>query len=318
MIALPKPDVILTHESDLDGLLSGVLLTRLARHLFGVAVPLEAYHYNVWRQRDPREAAAWVADLSFESRLDKASWVIIDHHATDAAPKYAHLIHDLNKSAALLCYELCQAQGLGSPELDRLVHLNNVADLFLEDDPDFVLANDYANLVKVYQFWNLHGLVGGQLERLLDHPLLEVMAVKRRIEDPLGLEWSKMNIVSITPTVGYVNTVIGNTNLIVYQLLEQELTPYKVLLTMVRRANGLMIVSLRSRRGEAIKIAERLQGGGHANACGATLPRSVKNFPDAIAYLRQVLNSAPAKSTPLNSLESLFAEIDLKGTGSPR
>ena len=98
MIALPKPDVILTHESDLDGLLSGVLLTRLARHLFGVAVPLEAYHYNVWRQRDPREAAAWVADLSFESRLDKASWVIIDHHATDAAPKYAHLIHDLNKS----------------------------------------------------------------------------------------------------------------------------------------------------------------------------------------------------------------------------
>ena len=42
MIALPKPDVILTHESDLDGLLSGVLLTRLARHLFGVAVPLEA------------------------------------------------------------------------------------------------------------------------------------------------------------------------------------------------------------------------------------------------------------------------------------
>ena len=28
--------------------------------------------------------------------------------------------------------------------LDRLVHLNNVADLFLEEDPDFVLANDYA------------------------------------------------------------------------------------------------------------------------------------------------------------------------------
>jgi hypothetical protein len=312
MIALPKPEVILTHESDLDGLLSGALMVRLAQKLFGVEVPLEAYHYNVWRQREPREAAAWVADLSFEPRLDKPHWVVIDHHATDASPKHAHLIHDLNKSAALLCYELCKGHGLGSPELDRLVHLNNVADLFLEDDPDFVLANDYANLVKVYQFWNLHALVDGRLERLLDHPLLEVMAVKRRIEDPLGLEWGKQNIVPITPTVGYVDTVIGNTNLIVYQLLDQELTPYPVLMTMVRRANGLMIVSLRSRHGEAIKVAEKLQGGGHANACGATLPRSVKNVPDAIAYLRQVLNPAQPKGAPLNSLESLFAEIEFK------
>lgn len=312
MIALPKPEVILTHESDLDGLLSGALMVRLAQKLFGVEVPLEAYHYNVWRQREPREAAAWVADLSFEPRLDKPHWVVIDHHATDTSPKHAHLIHDLNKSAALLCYELCKGHGLGSPELDRLVHLNNVADLFLEDDPDFVLANDYANLVKVYQFWNLHALVDGRLERLLDHPLLEVMAVKRRIEDPLGLEWGKQNIVPITPTVGYVDTVIGNTNLIVYQLLDQELTPYPVLMTMVRRANGLMIVSLRSRHGEAIKVAEKLQGGGHANACGATLPRSVKNVPDAIAYLRQVLNPAQPKGAPLNSLESLFAEIEFK------
>src|SRR5437773_2143743 len=307
MIALPKPDVILTHESDLDGLLSGVLLTRLARHLFGVEVPLEAYHYNVWRQRDPREAAAWVADLSFESRLDKATWVIIDHHATDAAPKYAHLIHDLNKSAALLCYELCQAQGLGSPELDRLVHLNNVADLFLEDDPDFVLANDYANLVKVYQFWNLHGLIEGKLESLLDHPLLEVMAIKRKIEDPIGLEWSRKNVAEIAPNVGFVDTLIGNNNLIVHQLLERQATAYPVLVTLFRRTNGVVIASLRSRNGEALKVAEKLQGGGHANASGATLPRAVKTIPEAVNYLRQVLN--PKKEAPLNSLESLFEAI---------
>ena len=92
-------------------------------------------------------------------------------------------------------------------ELDRLVHLNNVADLFLEDDPEFVLANDYANLVKVYQFWNLHALINGQIEALLDHPLLEVMATKRRVEDPLGFEWSKNNILALSPAVGYVDTV---------------------------------------------------------------------------------------------------------------
>jgi hypothetical protein len=35
MVALPKPDVILTHESDLDGLLAGALLQKLAKKLFG-------------------------------------------------------------------------------------------------------------------------------------------------------------------------------------------------------------------------------------------------------------------------------------------
>src|SRR5580704_8028032 len=300
MDVLPKPEVILTHESDLDGLVAGVLLQRLAKKLFGADIRLEACHYNTWKQREPRERAAWVTDLNFEARLDKPDWVVIDHHATEAPAKSAHLIHDLNKSAGLLCYELCKQAGLGSPELDRLVHLNNVADLFLENDPDFELANDYANLVKVYQFWNLHSLIGGELEKLLDHPLLEVMAVKRRVENPLGFAWSKDNVTQITPAVGFVDTIIGNNNLIVHQLLERKATPYPVLLTLFRRTNGIIIVSLRSKNGEALKVAEKLQGGGHANACGATLPRSIKNIPDAIIYLRDVLS--PKKETRLNSL----------------
>lgn len=302
------PDVIITHESDLDGLLAGVLLQRLARKLFNTEVRLEAYHYNVWKQREPREKSAWVTDFTFEARLDKPNWLVVDHHVTEAKPQNAQLIHDVNKSAGLLCYELCREAGLGSPTLDRLVHLNNVADLFLEDDPDFVLAGDYANLVKIYGFWNLHTLLGGEIEKLLDHPLLEVMAAKRRIEDPLGFEWSKGNIAEISPTLGFVDTVVGNNNLIVHQLLEQQATRYPVLMTMFRRANGVIIASLRSRNGEAIKVAEKLQGGGHANACGAILPRSVKTIPDAVTYLRQVLN--PKKNTPLNSLESLFSTME--------
>ncbi len=305
---LPRPEVILTHESDLDGLVAGVLLQRLARKLFGAEVRLEACNYNYWRQREPREKSGWIADLAYEPRVDKPNWVIIDHHVTEAAPKSGLLIHDVNKSAGLLCYELCREQGLGSPALDRLVHLSNVGDLFLDEDPDFVLANDYANLVKSYQFWNLYTLIGGELERLLDHPLLEVMAAKRRVEDPLGFAWSKDNVTEISPLVGFVDTVIGNTNLIVHQLLEQQATRYPVLLTLFRRANGVVIASFRSRNGEALKTAEKLQGGGHANASGATLPRSVRNIPDAVNYLRQVLN--PKKDEPLNSLEDLFASIE--------
>jgi oligoribonuclease NrnB/cAMP/cGMP phosphodiesterase (DHH superfamily) len=308
MTYLPKPDVIITHESDLDGLVAGVLLQRLAKKVFSTDVPLEAHHYNFWKQREPREKAAWVTDFTFETRFDKANWLVVDHHVTEAAAKNATLIHDVNKSAGLLCYELCREHDLTSPALDRLVHLNNVADLFLEDDPDFELAGDYANLVKHYQFWNIHALLNGEIEKLLDHPLLEVMAVKRRVENPLGYEWSKANVAELSPTVGYVDTVVGNNNLIVHQLLEQEATRFLVLVTLFRRANNMVITSFRSRNGEALKAAEKFQGGGHANAAGAILPKSIRQIPDAIEYLRQVLN--PKKDTPLNSLENIFASIE--------
>lgn len=306
MIALPKPEAIFTHESDLDGLVSGLLLRRLAAKVFGLEAPLYAYHNHNWRQRSLPELSAWVSDLAFEPRLDKPGWMVVDHHATEAVPKQALLVHDPAKSAGLLCYELCRQHGLGTPALDQLVRLSNLADLFRFDDPDFVLASDYANLVKTYQFWNLYELIGGDLERLVDHPLLEVMAVKRRVEDPLGLAWSQQNITPISPTVGYVDTVVGNVNLIIHQLLEQRATPYAVLLTLFRKSNGLIIASLRSRNGEALRIAERLQGGGHPNAAGATLPRSVQQIPDALSYLKQVLNPAPPKDVRLNSLESAY------------
>ena len=243
--------------------------------------------------------------------MDRPNWVIIDHHVTENTPKQACFIHDITKSAGRLCYDLACDHGLGSPSLERLVHLNDVSDLFLEEDPDFILAGDYANLVKIYGFWNLHALVGGEIERLLDHPLLEVMSAKRRIEDPLGLAWSRKNIQGITPAIGFVETVIGNNNLIVHQLLEEGAQGYAVLFTMMRRANGTVIASLRSRNGEALKIAEKLQGGGHANAAAATLPKSVRNLPDAVQYLRQALN--PPKSAPLTNLGALFDALPAVG-----
>ena len=311
MVDLPKPEVILTHESDLDGLLAGLLCQRLARGLFGEELPLQAFHNHQWRQRLLSERTGWVCDLAFEQRMDKPGWVVIDHHATDRAPLQARLVHDPAKSAALLCYELCLEHGLGSAALDRLVHLSNVADLFLEDDPDFALASDYANLVKIYQFWNLVKLIEGDAERLLDHPLLEVMAVKRRVEDPIGLAWSRENVVALSPLVGLVNTIIGNTNLIVHRLLEEETTGFPVLMTLFRRGNGMVLVSLRSRTGKALEVAERLQGGGHPNASGATLPRSIQSIPAAVDYLRQILNP-PAAPPALNSMEILLEGFDSK------
>jgi hypothetical protein len=310
MRELPKPEVILTHESDLDGLVSGLLLKRLARKLFDTDVPLEAYHYQGWNAREMREKSAWVCDFSFTTRLDKPGWVVVDHHKAEVAPKNAILVHDPGKSAGSLCYELCQEHGLGSATLDRLAHLNNVADLFLEKDPDFNLAADYANLVKTYQFWNLLLLIDWKLEALVDHPLLEVMAVKRKVEDPLGYAWCAQNVVRLGASAGYVPTVIGNNNLIIHQMLERQAAPYPVLVTLFKKANNAIVVSLRSRQGEALRLAERLQGGGHPNAAGATLPRSVRSIDDAVAYLKLTLEPAPPKNAPLGVLGDLFAAIE--------
>lgn len=309
---LSKPDVIYTHESDLDGLISGLLLQGLAERLFQVKPRLLAFHNQNWKQRPLNERSAWVCDMTFESRLDKAGWLVVDHHPTDTTPRFAQLRHNVNKSASLLAYELCREHDWSSPALDRLVQLSNVADLFLPEDPDFVLATDYANLVKIYGFWNLVELIQGKLEHLLDHPLLEVMAVKRRVENPLGLEWSKTRVQRIAPNVGYVETVVGNVNLIIHQMLDEKVTPYTVLLTLHRKGNGLMVVSLRSRNGDALKVAEKLHGGGHPNAAGATLPRSIQNFPDAIDYLRRTLDPFTQEESGISSLEEAFSLLDKK------
>ena len=309
---LTKPDVIYTHESDLDGLVSGLLLQNLAEKLFGTRPKLLAFHNQNWKQRLMQEKAAWVSDMTFEARLDKPDWLVVDHHPTDVTPRYAQLMHDVSKSASLLAYELCREHGLQSARLDRLVHLSNVSDLFLPDDADFVLATDYANLVKNYGFWTLLELIQGDLEKLIDHPLLEVIAVKRRVENPLGLEWSKTRVHRVAPNVGYVETVVGNVNLIIHQMLDEKMTEFPVLLTLHRRGNGLMVVSLRSRTGDALGVAEKLKGGGHPNAAGATLPRSVQNYGDAVDYLKRTLDPFKQQEAGLSSLEDAFTVLEKK------
>jgi hypothetical protein len=236
-----------------------------------------------------------VTDFSFEARLDRPGWLVIDHHQTTARPASARLIHDPEKSAALLCYELCQSHGLGSPELDRLVRLTDVGDLFREADPEFGESQDYAALLKSYGFWNMAKLVEGSLEALLEHPLLEVIRTRRRVEDPIGLAWSRSRVVGLSSEVGWVDVAVGNSNLIVHALLNEPANPYKVLLTLVRKGASGVVVSLRSRNGEALPVARRLQGGGHPNAAGATLPRGVQSVPDAAEYLRGLLDPRRAE-----------------------
>ena len=93
---LPKPEIIITHDGDLDGLLSGMLLQKLSATLYGEEVRLLAYQTHAWHSRCLRESAAWVSDLAFEERMDRINWVVVDHHITTAKPTKARLVHDLS------------------------------------------------------------------------------------------------------------------------------------------------------------------------------------------------------------------------------
>ncbi len=296
-----RPEIILTHESDLDGFVSGLLLQRLAAHLHGTTPPLAAYHYQGWRNRQMRERVAWVADFVFETRFDRPGWLVLDHHAGDDRPQYARLIHHPDRSAAGLCYDLCREHGLASPELDRIVRLTEVGDLFLEDAPEFADSCDYGALVKSYGFWNLHTVIGGRPEALLDHPLLEVMATRRRIEDPIGRAFAAADVTRLSPEVGLVRPPLGNANLIVHDLLNSGTTGFRVLATLFRRGPGPYVASFRSRDGEALGVARRFDGGGHPNAAGATLPRHLTDLESVLAFLRERLQ-APAEPAGLNPL----------------
>ena len=219
MSDLPQPQVVITHESDLDGFVSGHLLQRLANHLFAQQTLLQAWNYTNFERRPLRENCAWVCDLNFSKRMDRDNWLIVDHHQTDVAPQRARLILDHSKSASLLCYELCKEHGLGNEKLDRLVHFTNVGDLYLTDDPHFTEAIDYGSLIKQYMFWNIAKLIEGDLESLVEHPLIEVIATRRRIENPIGYEYAKAHITPLSETVAMIESPIGDTNAVVHQML---------------------------------------------------------------------------------------------------
>ena len=50
-----QPEVVVTHESDLDGFVAGHLLQRLANKMFDQETKLQAWNYTNWERRPLRE-----------------------------------------------------------------------------------------------------------------------------------------------------------------------------------------------------------------------------------------------------------------------
>ncbi len=91
----------------------------------------------------------------------------------------------------------------------------------------------------------------------------------------------------------------------VHPLLEEPEQPYKALITFFKKPSGPVTASIRSQNGEALEVARSLQGGGHPNAAGTTLPRSVTTFEGAVDYLNQLLSPAQP-----------VADVDSRKTGT--
>jgi len=83
-----------------------------------------------------------------------------------------------------------------------------------------------------------------------------------------------------------------------------------VLISVSRRAPYQFGVSLRSRNGKAREVASKLQGGGHANAAGATLPKSVKSVTTGVEYIRQLLAPKNIADSDENGLSGLASALD--------
>ena len=146
-------------------------------------------------------------------------------------------------------------------------------------------------------FLNIAKLIDGDLESLVDHPLLKVIRTRREVENPIGFEYAKAHLKPLSDAVAMVESPIGDTNAVVHRILEEELTPHPVILT-------ASIQSVRERKSaqpqwEALPIAKLLQGGGHPNACGA-----IQRIPDAVEYLKNTLNPKPGNGLALGDLRT--------------
>jgi len=54
---------------------AGLVASKIGQKDYQKTIPLEAYHYNYWKQRDLRERAAWVTDFCFRRAMDKPEWL---------------------------------------------------------------------------------------------------------------------------------------------------------------------------------------------------------------------------------------------------
>ena len=62
--------------------------------------------------------------------------------------------------------------------------------------------------------------------------------------------------------------------------------------------------------GEWLSIRAAVIVRGHPNAAGATLPRSVQNFGDALEFLKKTLDPFKQEEVGLSSLEDAFSVVD--------
>lgn len=166
------PTRIYSHDSDLDGFVSGNILYNISKILFGESPKIlyKNYH-NLDEIHTDKGEVIWVSDLNYNKSMDNRLndlMFIVDHHRWEPDPidctpenpfcDKIYYIHDTTKSASLLCFELLETivNNLNNnPNKEKylkyienirdLVKWTNIGDIFKYNSTDELIeARSYA------------------------------------------------------------------------------------------------------------------------------------------------------------------------------
>ena len=113
-LKIKRPSLIYTHEADLDGFMSGLILNMVSKVLFKKGSSIRYINYDTMDKIEFRpNDAIWISDLNFpvlNLKPQKNRIFIIDHHKWEQNPidEQVTYLHDTTKSATLQCFELLE------------------------------------------------------------------------------------------------------------------------------------------------------------------------------------------------------------------
>ena len=309
-LKIKRPSLIYTHEADLDGFMSGLILNMVSKVLFKKGSSIRYINYDTMDKIEFRpNDAIWISDLNFpvlNLKPQKNRIFIIDHHKWEQDPtdEQVTYLHNTTKSATLQCFEVLEYvvnELENSTEkrkyknivesIRELVRLTNIGDVFIQSNKeDLLKARSYSRFFIENIKPNLetpHLVLGCKPKEVLysiynnSAYLNYNKTFRKNLEQDLSLYREQLKDKSNEIKPGIFNVIYekGDYSLI-FNILLEENPNIKAILTAIKNPNtGKWSLSVRSRDGKsAYYIANKyFGGGGHPNAAGAGFPDKFVN-----------------------------------------
>jgi SPP1 gp7 family putative phage head morphogenesis protein len=288
--SLKEPVAIYCHVDDMDGLLGGVSMQRLAWVIFGKVVPVIPMTYGNSKLINPKDPC-WTIDLDLHNHAiaDNPDCFIVDHHIWEDVPAGSYWIDgtETMSAAGMACRLFNEAIESGCGVMTNvrgmmisknLYETVEVGDCWKDADPRFELSRDIQYFMTTIGFDAMWVRFANNIENILIAPELPYMHEKRVKDEMEQVANARQHLIPVSwgsivdsPAGSFVATIIA----------KETNKPVAYI-----KASGVgSCVCFKSSNGEAIKLSKSLGGGGHANSAGAYIdaPKAV-----AIKKLQEV------------------------------